>query len=112
MNKRAIFSLLNTCLRDIRISRHIDQVQNREDLHLGDTLYCLVEAIEGRIDLSDEIVCGVTVLQTSSNAIVIHLSHENFELSLVEDSICVNISCRECSINLGHEGLKSFWISS
>ena len=112
MNKRAIFSLGNTSLRGFRISWHIDQVQNRENLHLGHTLYSLVEAIEGRVDRIDELICGVTVLQTSVNAVLVHLSHENFELIAVKDSICVNISCSECFINLGHETLKSFLTSS
>ena len=99
-----VFCWLRTTIRDI------NHVQNRQNLHLCDTLYTLVEAIEGREDHIDELICGVSVLQTPSNAIRVHLSHESFELFAVKDLICVHVGGSECRINFGHESLQSFWI--
>lgn len=106
LNKRAIFSLnIFRSLRLHRAVRHIDHVQNRENFHLGDTIYTLGEAIESWENHVDELICGVTVLQTTSNAISVHCSNESFELIAVKDTISVQICGSECIINFSHEAL-------
>ena len=108
LNKRAIFSLgffLGTRLLRAAAIGDVNHVQNRQNLHLVDTIYTLGKAVKAREDHIDELICGVTVLQTTSCTIRVHLRHESLELFAVKNSILVHVSSSKCRINFGHERL-------
>ena len=84
----------------------VNQVEDGEDLLLGDAVDVRVEAVEAREDRVDELVSRFAVLQTARDAMGVHGADKLLEFVAYEQPVVVAVSSSERLVNLSHEKLQ------